>query len=56
MTAVCGNALVPYQDGARLDLAAGMVFHISNVPQDSSVEGEQAYVSLHVSLHALKPP
>ena len=43
-----GHGVVQYQDGERLDLLPGMVFHISTVPHDSWVEGDQPYVSLHV--------
>lgn len=47
-----GHGVVQYQDGERLDLLAGMAFHISTAPHDSWVEGDEPYVSLHV----LSPP
>jgi quercetin dioxygenase-like cupin family protein len=47
-TVLAGHGVVQYETGKRLDLLPGHVFHISRTPHDSWVEGEQAYVSLHV--------
>jgi quercetin dioxygenase-like cupin family protein len=51
-TVLSGHGVVEYEDGRRLDLLAGAVFHITSVPHDSWVVGDSPYVSLHV----LKPP
>lgn len=46
--AIAGHGVVLYESGERLDLLPGQVFHITNVPHDSWVEGDAEYVSLHV--------
>jgi hypothetical protein len=43
-----GHGVVEYEDGTRLDLLPGTVFHITSTPHDSWVEGDAPYVSLHV--------
>ncbi len=47
-TVLSGHGVVEYEDGMRLDLLPGMVFHITSTPHDSWVEGNTPYVSLHV--------
>jgi hypothetical protein len=47
-TVLSGHGVVEYQDGTRLDLTHGTVFHIDSTPHDSWVEGDVPYVSLHV--------
>ncbi len=51
-TVISGHGIVQYEDGQRLDLLPGTVFHISDLPHGSWVEGDEPYVSLHV----LPPP
>lgn len=46
--AIAGHGVVQYETGERLDLTPGSVFHITTLPHDSWVEGEEPYVSLHV--------
>lgn len=46
--AVAGHGVVEYNTGERLDLTPGMVFHVTDIPHDSWVEGDVPYVSLHV--------
>lgn len=50
-TVLSGHGVVQYETGQRLDLLPGVGFHITTEPHDSWVEGDGAYVSLHV----LKP-
>lgn len=50
-TVLSGHGVVQYEDGRRLDLLPGNLFHITTEPHDSWVEGGAPYVSLHV----LKP-
>ena len=45
--AIAGHGVVEYENGERLDLLPGNVFHITSVPHDSWVEGNSLYVSLH---------
>jgi hypothetical protein len=45
---IAGHGIVQYEDGEKLDLLPGIVFHISTRPHDSWVHGDEAYVSLHV--------
>jgi hypothetical protein len=47
-TVLYGHGVVEYEDGRRLDLLTGMVFHIDSTPHDSWVVGDAPYVSLHV--------
>jgi quercetin dioxygenase-like cupin family protein len=47
-TVLSGHGVVEYEDGARLDLLPGAVFHITSTPHDSWVEGDVPYVSLHI--------
>lgn len=47
-TVLSGHGAVEYEDGQYLNLLPGVVFHISSVPHDSWVVGDQPYVSLHV--------
>jgi hypothetical protein len=47
-TVLSGHGVVEYEDGTRLDLLPGTVFHISSTPHDSWVVGNAPYVSLHV--------
>ena len=46
--AIAGHGIVQYQDGRKIDLLPGTVFHITTTPHDSWVHGEAPYVSLHV--------
>lgn len=46
--AVAGHGIVQYEDGQRLDLLPGTVFHVTSSPHDSWVEGGEPYVSLHI--------
>ena len=50
--AIAGHGIVQYEDGRKIDLLPGTVFHITTTPHDSWVVGDTPYVSLHV----LKPP
>ena len=43
-----GHGAVEYEDGARLDLLPGAVFHITSTPHDSWVVGQEPYVSLPI--------
>ena len=45
---VSGHGVVQYDDGRKVDLTPGTIFHITSTPHDSWVEGTEAYVSLHV--------
>lgn len=45
---VAGHGVVQYEDGVRLDLTPGTVFHITEQPHDSWVEGDKPYVSIHL--------
>jgi hypothetical protein len=47
-TVLSGHGVVEYEDGTRVVLLPGTVFHITSVPHDSWVEGDRPYVSLHV--------
>ena len=47
-TVLSGHGVVEYEDGKRVDLTLGTVFHINSTPHDSWVEGEAPYISLHV--------
>ena len=47
-TVLSGHGVVEYEDGKRVDLTPGTVFHIDSTPHDSWVEGNVPYVSLHV--------
>jgi hypothetical protein len=47
-TVLSGHGVVQYEDGRRLDLLPGTLFHITTMPHDSWVEGDEPYVSLHV--------
>lgn len=49
-----GHGVVLYETGERLDLKPGHAFYITSTPHDSWVEGDEAYVSLHVL--SLSPP
>lgn len=44
---LAGRAAVAFEDGSRVDLRAGEVFHVPPVPHDSWVVGNEPYVSLH---------
>ena len=46
--AISGHGIVQYEDGRSIDLLPGTVFHITNTPHDSWVDGGVPYVSLHV--------
>jgi hypothetical protein len=46
--AIAGHGIVQYQDGRKIDLLPGTVFHITTTPHDSWVHGDAPYVSLHV--------
>ena len=46
--ALAGHGVVQYEDGRRIDLLPGTVFHITTMPHDSWVEGDAPYVSLHL--------
>lgn len=50
-TVLSGHGIVEYDDGTRIDLLPGTVFHITSTPHDSWVAGDVPYVSLHI----LKP-
>ena len=50
-TVLSGHGVLEYEDGERIDLRPGTVFHITSTPHDSWVVGEAPYISLHV----LKP-
>ena len=43
-----GHGVVAYENGHRVDLLPGKAFHITTLPHDSWVVGNQPYVSLHV--------
>jgi hypothetical protein len=45
---ISGHGIVEYQDGQRIDVLQGTVFHITTTPHDSWVHGDVPYVSLHV--------
>jgi hypothetical protein len=47
-TVLSGHGVVEYEDGTRLGLLPGTVFHITSSPHDSWVTGDVPYVSLHV--------
>lgn len=47
-TVISGHGVVQYESGERLDLLPGALFHITDVPHDSWVEGDKPYISLHV--------
>ena len=47
-TVLSGHGVVQYEDGIRLDLLPGTVFHITSTPHDSWVAGDVPYVSLHI--------
>ena len=47
-TVLSGHGVVQFEDGRRLDLLPGNLFHITTMPHDSWVEGDEPYVSLHV--------
>ena len=47
-TVLSGHGIVEYEDGTRLDLLPGTVFHITSTPHDSWVAGDVPYVSLHI--------
>jgi hypothetical protein len=47
-TVLSGHGVVEYEDGTRLELLPGTVFHISSTPHDSWVVGDAPYVSLHI--------
>jgi mannose-6-phosphate isomerase-like protein (cupin superfamily) len=42
-----GAAVVAFDDGRIVELAAGTLFHVPAVPHDSWVVGDGEYVSLH---------
>ena len=42
-----GAAVVAFDDGRIVELAAGTLFHVPAVPHDSWVVGDREYVSLH---------
>jgi hypothetical protein len=42
-----GAAVVAFDDGRMVELAAGTLFHVPDTPHDSWVVGESEYVSLH---------
>ena len=46
--AIAGHGVVQYEDGRRIDLLPGTVFHITEQPHDSWVEGDAPYVSIHL--------
>lgn len=46
--AIAGHGIVQYEDGRKVDLLPGTVFHITTDPHDSWVHGHVSYVSLHV--------
>ena len=43
-----GAAVVAFDDGRLVELAAGTLFHVPGTPHDSWVLGESDYVSLHL--------
>lgn len=43
-----GHGVVAYEDNSTIDLLPDHAFHISSMPHDSWVVGDQPYVSLHV--------
>ena len=43
-----GVAVVAFDDGRLVELAAGTLFHVPGTPHDSWVLGESDYVSLHL--------
>lgn len=47
-TVLSGHGVVEYEDGTRVDLLPGTVFHITSTPHDSWGEGDRPYISLHV--------
>jgi hypothetical protein len=47
-TVLSGHGVVEYENGIRLDLLPGTVFHITSTPHDSWVAGDVPYVSLHI--------
>jgi quercetin dioxygenase-like cupin family protein len=47
-TVLSGHGVVQYEDGTRVDLLPGTVFHITTTPHDSWVVGDKPYVSLHI--------
>lgn len=47
-TVLSGHGIVEYEDGTRLDLLPGNVFHITSAPHDSWAVGDVPYVSLHI--------
>src|SRR5262249_60064625 len=44
---VSGTATAAFDDGCVFELKAGQLFYIPPTPHDSSVVGDQPYVSLH---------
>lgn len=46
--AIAGHGIVQYEDGRKIDLLPGTVFHITDVPHDSWVHGDVPYISLHL--------
>jgi hypothetical protein len=46
--AISGHGVVQYEDGTKIDLLPGTVFHITDQPHDSWVEGDTPYVSIHL--------
>ncbi len=44
---ISGTATVAFDDGRVLELHPGDLFHVSPMPHDSWVIGDQPYVSLH---------
>jgi len=44
---ISGTATVAFDDGCVVELRAGELFHVSPIPHDSWVVGDEPYVSLH---------
>jgi hypothetical protein len=44
---LAGTATAAFEDGHVIELHAGDLFHIPNLPHDSWVVGNDAYISLH---------
>ena len=44
---ISGRAVAAMVDGAEVELAPGVLFHVPSAPHDSWVVGDEPYVSLH---------